>query len=131
MAPNLNAQLHSLLNTTGFLPQKRSLVFGFTNGRSESSKDMNDTEAIDLINYLKQHDKQGEAAEKMRRKIIHHAKEMGWLLPGNKANMQRINEWCEKYGYLHKPLNKYSYEELPKLVSQFANGVYKYYINNL
>jgi hypothetical protein len=40
--------------------------------------------------------------------------------------MQRIYAWVEKYGYLHKHLNKYTYEELPKLVSQAEQCYYSF-----
>jgi len=41
-----------------------------------------------------------------------------------KLDMRRVNNWCLKYGYLHKLLDEYTYEELPKLVTQFEE-VYK------
>jgi hypothetical protein len=67
-----------------------------------------------------------QQANTMRKKIIALAHQMGWskIHPGsgNKiADMQRIDEWCNKYGYLHKRLNQYTIEELPKLVTQYQN----------
>ncbi|MCH5690020.1 hypothetical protein LWM68_40845 [Niabella sp. W65] len=35
------------------------------------------------------------------------------------ADGKRVDEWMIKFSYLHKKLNKYTFEELPKLVSQF------------
>ena len=65
----------------------------------------------------------------MRKKLIHLAKEMGYTKDG-KADMDKINAWCLHYGYGKKELNKYAYNELPKLLSQFEK-VYEYYIKNL
>ena len=126
--PQQSKLLHTLLNSTGLVPQKKNLIMGFTGGRSDSSKDLTYQEAGALITYLKSQD----AAHKMRRKIISMAHEMGWKIPGtNKIDMNAINEWCKKYGFGHKLLNEYKEAELPKLVTQFENGPYKHYISNL
>jgi hypothetical protein len=73
-----------------------------------------------------------ERANPMRKKIIALAHQMGWSTyhpdSGKKiADMPRINAWCSKYGYLHKALNAYTIEELPKLVTQFDN-LYKSFL---
>jgi hypothetical protein len=141
----LNKQLHALLAQTDLMANKGLLVGSFTNGRSESSKDMNDYEAIGLITHLKglkskqdaslrkvEHDR----ANAMRKKIIALAHQMGWrkeivnnklLIINYKVDMKHINEWCVKYGYLHKGLNSYTVGELPKLVTQFDN-LYKSFL---
>lgn len=104
---------------------------GFTSGRSGSSKDLTSDEANALIRHLKQLDPEEVAAEKMRRKIISMAHEMGWRLPGTtRADMQRIDSWCVKYGYLHKKLNQYLPAELPALVTQFE-AVYKSFLKGI
>lgn len=147
----LNKQLHALLTQTGLTDAKAYLVESFTHGRSESSRDLTDGEAIEFIKYLKARLPQtqppnpskdakhisnamptfkantpAQQANTMRKKIIALAHQMGWSsihpASGNKiADMARINAWCEKYGYLHKKLNDYTVDELPKLVTQFVN----------
>lgn len=120
--------LHALLNNNKMMGQKAALILGFTDGRSESSKDLTYQEAGALINHLKSID----SSHKMRRRIIKMAHEMGWKLKdSSKIDIERVNEWCVKFGYGHKPLNDYSPVELPKLVSQFEFGPYKHYISNL
>jgi len=120
--------LHVLLNNSGLMEQKKNLIAGITGGRTESSKELTYPEAGALITYLKTQ----EEGHKMRRKIISLAHEMGWKLPGtNKIDIAHINDWCKKYGFGKKQLNEYTVAELPRLVTQFQNGPYKYYISNL
>lgn len=123
-----NSVLHGFLNSHGLMEQKESLVFAFTNGRSRSSKDLTFNEAGDLIAHLKNID----SGHKMRRKIIKLAHEMGWKLAGSsQIDMAAIDAWCVKYGFGKKRLNDYTAKELPKLVTQFENGPYKHYLQNL
>jgi hypothetical protein len=152
--PPLNKQLHALINQTSMQQAKPYLVESFTNGRTSSTKDMTQYEAIELVRHLKAMlaNKQqpntspkpmaqaikaaikpdAERANNMRKKIIALAHQMGWSayhpVSGRKvADMAHINEWCTKYGYLHKPLNDYTLAELPKLVTQFDN-LYKSFL---
>lgn len=123
-----NSLLHGLLNANKLMEQKESLVFAFTNGRSRSSKDLTYQEAGELITHLKSLD----SGHKMRRKIIKLAHDMGWKLAGTKKiDMQRIDNWCLQFGFGKKALMDYSSTELPKLVTQFENGPYKHYLQNL
>lgn len=129
----LNKQLHALLNQAGLSSQKTALVLSFSNGRSESSKDLTNFETRQLIAYLQGlPNAEQEAANRMRRKMLSYCHEMHWTVTnvyGKKiADVQRLDGWCEKFGYLHKKLNAYSHAELPKLVSQFER-VYKDYLN--
>lgn len=131
MNNQLNAQLNGLLNATGLIGQKETLVLSATQGRSESRKDLTDHEAMGLINFLKQQPQPTAKEDKMRKKIISMAHECGWhhLVNGKwKIDMKRLNDWCVKSSYLKKELNKYSYNELPTLVSQFSK-VYSSFLN--
>lgn len=53
MKTNTNSQLHALLGQTGLMEQKESLVYSYTDGRTGSSKEMSEAEAISLIKHLK------------------------------------------------------------------------------
>lgn len=132
MNPALNKQLHGLLNKSGLSTQKESLVHSYTNGRSISSKDLTNDEAKNMIGYLNGVvNVESFASNKMRRKIISMAHEMHWHLPGTqKIDMVRLNDWCVKFGYMKKELNKHAYKELPTLVFQFE-AVYKSYLSDL
>ena len=118
---------------------KKVMVLGFSGGRSESSKDLMSNEAADMIKHLKSLDPLEKSADKMRKKIIAMAHEMGWssLTPNPspngegrktaKVDMKRIDDWCKKQ-FGKKQLNNYTYKELTTLVAVFEK-VYKDYLN--
>lgn len=114
-----NKQLHLLLNQLKLNEQKKSLVFSFTNGRTESSRAMHHEESLQLIAWLRSQSKDTDSNNRQRRLIIHYAHQMGWELEDGKADMERINAWCIKFGMFKKPLNDHDASELPKLVTQF------------
>ena len=60
----------------------------------------------------------------MRRKILSLCYELGWTC-GNNVDFLKLNQWLIKYSYLHKPLNYYTPDELPKLITQFQDTVAK------
>jgi len=134
ISPNELKCIHALLNQHGLIDDKASIVEAFSSGRTKSSKELTGNEAGALIAHLKTLDQNDTRATRMRNKILSMAHEMGWwkteqALPASavskpKIDMMRVNNWCTKYGYLHKPIDDYNYSELPKLVSQFE-GVYK------
>lgn len=124
-----NKTLHALLAQTGLTANKANLICGITNGRTESSKELNNFEANELIGYLRTQltarrlnvNSNDERANRMRKKIISLAWQMNWVNDSGACDIPRINNWCIKYGYLHKPFNDYIYAELPKLLTQFEN----------
>ena len=116
---------------------KTTMVNGFSDGRCTSSKKLYFNEAKALISHLQ--DLQGTQTKspgtiRMIGKICGYAREMSWSKknPEGKivADMNRLNEWAIKYGYLHKKINAYHYDELPILVTQFER-VYKDYLNKI
>lgn len=99
---------------------KADLVASFSGGRCTSSKDLYSEEANALITHLRSQDPDEIAADKMRKKMISLAHEAGYRIPGTKkVDMKRLDEWCKKYGYLHKSLDNYTLKELPLLITQF------------
>ena len=127
------AQLHVLLAQTNMLKQKETLVMAYSDGTAQSSKHLTAAQAMQLINYLKTLQPKvlqpkpayvpNPQAQLMRRKIIAQFHNMGWHIANtNIIDMQRVNAWCSNYGYLKKPLNKYSVAELPTLVTQAYNA---------
>jgi hypothetical protein len=114
-------KLMALLTKTGLQGRRHAIVWDYSNQRTESSRELTDPETRKLIRDLERGFSELERADVMRKKIISQAHEMGWELPGHRADMARINAWCVKFGYLHKPINGYTYAELPALVTQFEN----------
>lgn len=126
--------IHAALHRKGLLAHKREMVASFTGNRTESSKDMTFEEAAEMLATLNDHQPDEDKRQKMVRHIIAMAHEMGWIKESGvvscesgvgtlkkKKDYSDLHAWVEKYGYLKKPLNKYSYAELPNLVTAFKN----------
>jgi hypothetical protein len=129
-----NKMVYALFNKTGLINQKESIVSGFSNGRTASTRELSHEESVAMIRWLKEQDKDDPSAQKMRGKIMYYAHEMGWTkknkLDKVVADGKRIDEWMLQYSYLKKKLNSYNLKELPKLVSQFQ-AYYAWYISKL
>lgn len=110
---------------------KAELVSQYSNGRTNSSTGLSFEEAGQMLHDLtpgpspRERGAQTPAGSqkahgvRMRRQIIAIFHEMGAHLPGTaKIDMERVNAWCTNQGHDKKPLNDYTYEELPKLVGQ-------------
>lgn len=123
-----NRKLHMLLGKLKLDPEvKQDIIYKATLGRTTSSKDLYQSEADILINELNRM-LNADPAQRMRRKIFSICHELGWRLPASqKVDVQRLNNWLMKYGYLHKPLMAYTYQELPALVSQLEEILKKSY----
>lgn len=129
--------IYTLLGKFSLRDEKESIVRSFTANRTASTRAMKPAEAAALIGHLKSMDVADTRSDKMRNKILSMAHEMGWEINGQwiivdgkkkkRIDIKHVNNWCVSYGYLHKELDAHSYQELPKLVSQFE-GVYKDYL---
>lgn len=107
---------------------KDELVYGASSGRTTSLRQLTMIEAKGLLSILLESD----PANNMRKKIYSMAHEMRWVKssdPG-KVDKQKLDAIVLKYGYLHKKLMSYSYEELPKLVTQVENMLKSYLKEN-
>lgn len=122
--------IHTLLPATVKADKelKAALIAQYTGSNDKTStRDLSYSQAYELIRDL-QNSKDSSPiylrSDKMRKKIISMAHDLGWQYYSEAkqklcADMNAINAWCTKYGYLHKNLDDYSYTELPGLVSQF------------
>lgn len=133
-------RLYGLLRDTGVSKYRHELVSSYSMGRTDNSAELTDLEIGELIRYLSQLPKQSQdpnrstktgvndRGQKMRRRILSICYTIGWTvwderLQKHRVDHPRLNAWLLKYGYLHKPLNRYTYAELGRLVSQFENLV--------
>lgn len=126
MTPKLNSILHSLLSSTGLMSQKSNLVSGFTQHRTESSREMNDTEARALIAHLQgEQDKSKIACDKKRKKLIALSYSIG-------ENDHFVKGWAEKYGVngVKRKFNDYNKQELHLLIDKFQKTVIENRIKN-
>ncbi len=111
--------------------EKEALIEKFTAGRTHNISQMNYDEALSLIQHVDIQSYKAMKADRMRKKILHYCHLMQWYRQGTtQLDFNRIDEFCIKRGWKHKPLNRYTYEELPMLVTQFEE-VYEHFLNKL
>lgn len=114
------AKIHVLLGQQNLLIRKAQIVASFSNGRTESTKELSMEEAKALIQWLVKNDPD----EKMRSKVFALAYEAGIIYGNTSAdkaiNSVKLNEFLHKRGTVKKDLSKMNHEELIKTVSQFT-----------
>lgn len=122
----------------GIEVDRRELVKEYTKGKTNSLSSLTERDYHGFISWINetfkmtsndhQYSKEDRLNEQ-RRKIIALFRKQGYEMNG-KADMHRIYAWVIKYGYLSKPMNKYTADEIPKLVSQ-AERVYESFVKGL
>lgn len=111
------AAIFGYINSLGIDEEmRRDLIWAQTNGRTASLREVNRNEADSIIKYLTE--LSGNDANRLRKKMLSVAHKLGWV-NDDKVDVNRVNNWCVKYGYLHKPFNHYTSKELIKLITQF------------
>ena len=128
ITPGQMKRLHALLNELGLKETKPELVYQVSNGRTASSKELGVDEAAALITHLSDKLPKKERSpieircDQMRKKVFSLFRSMGYIYGDTEAdrkmNQTIIYAMIKKIGYLKKDLNKYTFDELPKLVSQ-------------
>jgi hypothetical protein len=124
------SRIHVLLAQTNNIEHKADIVEGFTEGRTFHSSEMTQQEAFNMIDHLVSLQPLktvlDDAKNKMRRKIISMAYEMGWAPPGKwKDAIAAIDNFCKgEHSIFKKSLNRHSHKELVQVVSQFE-AMYK------
>ena len=120
MKPNyrrkrLHRKLMTLLSKLGIDDDMRhEMVYNFTGGRTQSTKELSLSEMSELIMQL-----EGDHEEKIRRlrsEILAIATRTGIHDP---SNWEKFNAFMIHRSIHHKPLNEYSLEELKELRRQF------------
>ena len=115
----LNRRLHGLLKQLGLSDQKDNLIEGVTNGRSTSSKDLTDEEALTLIEQLtkrrvfKKQDKAKQLA-----KAFALFRVMKFTTDAAKLDYDRINNFCLSKTAAKKELTNMDKAELTTLIYQ-------------
>ena len=133
-----NRQLWAIVNQLKIdKEQVEELVYQYSEGRTKSTRELSVQEFSSLTNHLEAIKKgmtkapevkptATDPADKQRKKFLSTCYDLKWTTDG-KLNWIKINEWLQQYGYLHKPLNNYTIEELPKLVTQIETLLKKDY----
>jgi hypothetical protein len=96
------------------------VVLEFTKGGTDSLRKLTEVELRRLERNLEEliHDPRKASGQRQRRKIIAILADRGCTTADGKPDMPHIHAWVLRYGYLHKHLNAYSLQELPRLVTQ-------------
>ncbi|MCZ2393398.1 MAG: hypothetical protein LC105_06060 [Chitinophagales bacterium] len=110
------------IKQTGADIDRKELIADFTEGRTDSLRDLSPLEYRELcrsLNALLGHKQvPHERKNQMRRKLIATLCQCGFVNADNKPDMERIQNWCVQYGHAGKQLNDHTYKELQKLITQ-------------
>ncbi len=118
--------IHALLNKMGKSGDKEfkaDLVRQFTEGRETSTTKLSWKEAKDMIVSLtKITEPKQDAADKKRKLLIAYAHQMRWENDTGAVDMERVDNWCIKYGQYHKDLMSHDVAELSHLIVQMEKA---------
>lgn len=111
--------IHTLFGELGIMERKPELVFSFTNGRTESSRDLTLMEAKALIEYLMG----SQERIGVVKRIWHLAYEMDIIVPGDQSekamNAAKLDAFCEQRGSVKKRISLQTLPELKRTAKQF------------
>lgn len=125
---SLIKQIHTLLSQLGRSNDKefkKDLVLQYSKGRAESTKELYYAEGLSLVAALQKMvgvSKEAQDRDRKRKAIISVAHTGGWQQNG-KADIDRINGWCQQYGQFKKPFNDHTSKELNQLLRQFKKAL--------
>ena len=106
-------RLMAVLTKNKQQPRRHYWCWKFSNERTESSRELTDQEALGIINHFE------AQTIKMRRKLISLCYDILWVDDNGKADIKRLDQWCQKYGKYKKKLNDHVSSELQVLITQF------------
>jgi len=114
--PNQNVfrRLMAVLTEHGQQGNRHELCQWASGGRTKSSKELTDQEALAVINRLE------ERTMNMRRKLISMCYDVLWVTADGRADVARLDQWCRQYGRHKKGLNECTAAELQVLITQFG-----------
>lgn len=122
---------YAILSERGLKDDKDDIVRQISEGRTTSAAALTFNEAQQWIKAMNARPTKEDPRKRMVNHIIAMATEIGFVKWVQKVdtngqlkmvrNYADLHTWILKYGYLHKKLNDYSYEGLPKLVTAFKN----------
>lgn len=129
MTPKFYKRFFALLTELGIVEERAAIISGFTNGRTDSSRDLSDLDAALLIKKIEKQygvDRERDNCEKLRKRLI-------GMSYGCGKDAKFVIDWAEnhgvkdKHGNLNKRLfNYYNTAELLTLIGVFTK-VCKHY----
>jgi hypothetical protein len=138
-AKDLIIQFNTIITHLKITEMKRDLIFEGTNGRTDRTKKMTNTELKGVIaglNLMQSHS-DFKAGNRKRRRILSlchqfppHLDFTYWDTEKEcrMVNMERLNTWLVEKGKYNKKLNYHTPLELSKVIVQFEN-ILKGYLN--
>lgn len=127
MKPITPAQLkliHTLLGQLSLTDQKSDMVYSFSHGRTESSRELSLSEAKEMIEFLKNKDD----SSRIIKAIWYLARQTniisGITWEDNKLNSAKLDMFCRSRGAVKKPIGEQSLKELKRTQRQFES-IYK------
>jgi len=129
MTTKFYKRFFALLTELGIVEERAAIISGFTNGRTDSSRDLSDLDAALLIKQIEKQygvDRERDNCEKLRKRLI-------GMSYGCGKDAKFVIDWAEKHGVKdkHGNLNKrlfnyYNTAELLTLIGVFTK-VCKHY----
>lgn len=129
MTTKFYRRFFALLTELGIVEERAAIISGFTNGRTDSSRDLSDLDAALLIKQIEKQygvDRERDNCEKLRKRLI-------GMSYGCGKDAKFVIDWAEnhgvkdKHGNLNKRLfNYYNTAELLTLIGVFTK-VCKHY----
>ena len=129
MTTKFYRRFFALLTELGIVEERAAIISGFTNGRTDSSRDLSDLDAALLIKKIEKQygvDRERDNCEKLRKRLI-------GMSYGCGKDAKFVIDWAEnhgvkdKHGNLNKRLfNYYNTAELLTLIGVFTK-VCKHY----
>lgn len=121
-------KLHVLLGQADLMERKSDLVYSFSNGRTESSRNLTLFEAKEMIEYLQSCDKRSRII-----KAIWYLARQANIISGNnwednKMNAAKLDSFCQSRGAVKKAVGEQSLNELKKTQRQFE-AIYKHQVD--
>lgn len=137
-------QFYSILATLKLQDMKDDLVYDISTGRTTHASELYESELRVLIDTLNTkanaarstiNDQLKLKSDTMRKRILCICHQMAWTTWNKEkqkhvVDFPRLEAWLLKYGYLHKKLNDYKYNELQQLVHQFET-MFKNYLERI
>jgi len=123
--PTINRRLHVLLSQLNLMEGKPAMVEAYTAGRTASSKEMTDAEALALITSLER--ERDDRSKKMRGKVLHYLALLGYTTASGDLDYARINRFIENIGARNPNKKKLLYlspGELRNVLTQ-VEAIYK------
>lgn len=110
----------------------RNLILQYSNGRTDTSKELTKEEARQLISKLLDEDGKNKWLERKKHRLVCRIYRISCEIKGLNAdydgsdpieremNIAKINMWLRQYGSCKKPVSRQNYEELKLTLRQIS-----------